>query len=59
MSRRRRSESPMPMSSAGLVRFFEDEIKGISVKPELVLFISISLIISVILAHLIAPAFFP
>ncbi len=56
MARRRRSEAPMPVSSAGLVRFFEEEIKGIRIRPELVLFMSVALVVSVILAHLIGIA---
>jgi len=46
----------MPVSSAGLVRFFEEEIKGIRIRPELVLFMSVALVVSVILAHLIGIA---
>ena len=53
--RRRREEAPAPLSSAGLVRFFEEEIKGIEVPPHLVLLLAVGLIIIVILARLIAP----
>ncbi len=48
-SRRRRREAPLPASSAGLLRFFEDETQGIKVKPELVVGLSIALIVIAIL----------
>jgi len=34
--RRRRREAPMPASSAGLLRFFEEESRGIRLRPEVV-----------------------
>ena len=49
MSSRRRKEAPLPASSAGLLRFFEDETQGIKIKPELVAALSIALIIIAIL----------
>ncbi len=36
--------APLPASSAGLLRFFEDETKGIKMDPKLVITIPISLI---------------
>ena len=33
----KKKNAPLPASSAGLLRFFEDETKGIKVKPEIVL----------------------
>lgn len=35
----------MPASSAGLLRFFEDESRGVKVRPEIVVGISVGLII--------------
>lgn len=56
MSRRRReSSTPMPMSSAGLMRFFQDESRGVRIKPILVAAWAIMLIITVILAHILFP----
>ena len=53
MSRRRRDSSPgMPASSAGLIRFFQDESYGIKLKPEIVVALAFSLIVSVILARM-------
>ncbi|MCD6511158.1 MAG: preprotein translocase subunit Sec61beta [Thaumarchaeota archaeon] len=48
-SRRRRREAPLPASSAGLLRFFEDETQGIKVRPELVVGLSIALVVIAIL----------
>ena len=39
-ARRRRREAPMPASAAGLLRFFEEETKGIKVRPEVILIIA-------------------
>ena len=36
--------APLPASSAGLLRFFEDETKGFKVDPKIVVTIPISLI---------------
>ncbi|MDP8907412.1 MAG: preprotein translocase subunit Sec61beta [Thermoproteota archaeon] len=40
MSKKAKKNAPLPASSAGLLRFFEDETKGIKVKPEIILGIS-------------------
>ena len=37
--------APLPASSAGLLRFFEDETKGFKVDPKIVVSIPISLIV--------------
>jgi len=48
--------APLPASSAGLLRFFEDETKGFKVSPKIVVTIPISLIaISWIIELLLAP----
>ncbi|MFP3984533.1 MAG: preprotein translocase subunit Sec61beta [Candidatus Bathyarchaeia archaeon] len=53
MSRKKKREgAPMPAASAGLLRFFEEETKGIQIKPELIVILSVSLIILCILAQL-------
>jgi len=41
----------MPAASAGLLRFFEEETQGIKVRPELVVFFSVALIIAAIVAR--------
>ncbi len=40
MGARRRREAPMPASAAGLLRFFEEESKGIKVRPEIILILA-------------------
>jgi preprotein translocase subunit Sec61beta len=39
-----KKNNPLPASSAGLLRFFEDETKGVKVSPKIVLLLPISLI---------------
>jgi preprotein translocase subunit Sec61beta len=51
MSKKR--NAPLPASSAGLLRFFEDETRGFKVRPEIVLgltgaLIGVSLLIRII-----------
>ncbi|MDA4116878.1 MAG: preprotein translocase subunit Sec61beta [Thaumarchaeota archaeon] len=50
--------NPLPASSAGLLRFFEDETEGVKIKPEIVLIGSMGLIVSSIVLNLVfkAPA---
>jgi preprotein translocase subunit Sec61beta len=40
----KKKNAPLPASSAGLLRFFEDETKGFKVRPEIVLGITGALI---------------
>jgi len=44
MSSKKKS-APLPASSAGLLRFFEDETKGWKINPKIVVSIPISLIV--------------
>jgi preprotein translocase subunit Sec61beta len=49
----KKKNAPLPASSAGLLRFFEDETRGVKVKPEVILgvtgaLIGISIIIRVV-----------
>ena len=39
-----KKNAPLPASSAGLLRFFEDETKGFKIDPKIVISIPISLI---------------
>jgi len=41
----------MPASSAGLLRFFEDDTKGVKVRPEIVVGVSAVLILVSILLN--------
>jgi preprotein translocase subunit Sec61beta len=49
---KKRDTAPMPSASAGLLRFFEEETKGIKVRPELVVALAAGLIMAVILARI-------
>ena len=52
MSRKKKDNAPaMPASSAGLMRFFQDEAYGVKIRPEFVLGGAILLVLSVIAAH--------
>ena len=51
MSRRRRREAPMPASAAGLLRFFEEESKGIKVRPEIVMILAGIIVALTVLAN--------
>jgi len=53
--KKRESGTAMPASSAGLMRFFQDEAHGIKIKPEFVIAGAITIIISVLLAHVLFP----
>ena len=46
----------MPASSAGLLRFFEDETSGVKVKPEIVVLISIAVIVASLVLRVVLPA---
>jgi preprotein translocase subunit Sec61beta len=46
MSSKKKKETPLPASSAGLMRFFEDETQtGVRVRPEIVIALCLSLIV--------------
>ena len=51
-----KKSAPLPASSAGLLRFFEDETKGYKLRPEVVIAIPAALIgISWILKFFVTP----
>ena len=41
----KKKNAPLPASSAGLLRFFEDETKGFKIAPKIVISMPISVII--------------
>lgn len=49
----KKKEAPMPMTGAGLIRFFEDETYGIKIKPIYIVGTSVTLIAVVIMAHIL------
>jgi preprotein translocase subunit Sec61beta len=46
----------MPASSAGLLRFFEDETQGIKIRPEIVVGLAIGLVIASVLLRFLITA---
>jgi len=52
----KKKNAPMPASSAGLLRFFEDETEGVKIKPEIILITATGLIVSSIGINLAFPA---
>ena len=40
-----KKNAPLPASSAGLLRFFEDETKGVKVDPKIIISMPVSLIV--------------
>jgi len=46
----------MPSSTAGLLRFYQEETFGIKVRPEIIIIAAIILIVLVALAPIIFPA---
>lgn len=55
MSNKDKNKAPMPASSAGLLRFFEDETQGIKIRPEIVVGLSVALVIASVLLRFIIP----
>jgi len=41
----KKKNAPLPASSAGLLRFFEDETKGFKIDPKIVISMPISVIV--------------
>ncbi len=56
MSKRKKQQSVgMPQSSAGLMRFFQDESNGIKIPPEFAMGAAVLLIVTVIAARIFFP----
>jgi preprotein translocase subunit Sec61beta len=47
----KKKNAPMPASSAGLLRFFEDETEGVKIRPQFVLMASMALIVGSIVMN--------
>lgn len=54
-SKKDKNKAPMPASSAGLLRFFEDETEGIKIRPEIVVVLCVVLVVVSVLLRLIIP----
>jgi preprotein translocase subunit Sec61beta len=48
--RKQREGARMPAQGAGLLRFFEEDTRGVKVKPELAVVLAVALIVGSILA---------
>jgi preprotein translocase subunit Sec61beta len=46
----------LPASSAGLLRFFEDETEGVKIKPEIIYAATMGLVVASIVVNQIFPA---
>jgi preprotein translocase subunit Sec61beta len=56
MSKKKKQQSTgMPQSSAGLMRFFQDETNGVKIPPEFVVGAAVILIVTVIAARILFP----
>jgi preprotein translocase subunit Sec61beta len=53
--KKKQRQGPMPASSAGLLRFFEDETPGIKIRPVYVMMFAVSLIVASILLIVFVP----
>ena len=51
-----KNKAPMPASSAGLLRFFEDETQGIKIRPEIVIGLAVGLVVVTVLLRLVIAA---
>jgi preprotein translocase subunit Sec61beta len=51
-----KKNNQLPASSAGLLRFFEDETEGVKIKPEIVFVAAIGLALGSIIINQIFPA---
>ncbi len=51
---KKKREGPMPITGAGLVRFFEEDTQGIKIRPEIIVVMTVSLVAIVILARVLA-----
>ncbi|MCW4013342.1 MAG: preprotein translocase subunit Sec61beta [Candidatus Bathyarchaeota archaeon] len=56
MSKRKKQQGTgMPQSSAGLMRFFQDETNGVKIPPEFVVGAAVLLIVTVVAARIFFP----
>ena len=51
----KKKNAPLPASSAGLLRFFEDDTKGVKIRPEIVLGITGAVIGAAIMIRVLFP----
>ena len=52
----KKKNAPLPASSAGLLRFFEDETKGVKIDPKIIIYMLLSIVaVSWAIELLLAP----
>ena len=51
----KKKNAPLPASSAGLLRFFEDETRGVKIRPEIVMAIAGAVIGASIMIRILFP----
>jgi len=51
----KKKNAPLPASSAGLLRFFEDETRGVKIRPEIVMSIAGAVIGASIMIRILFP----
>lgn len=49
----KKKEGPMPITGAGLVRFFEEDTQGVKIRPEIIVMMTVSLITIVLIARIL------
>jgi len=54
-SKKKKESTGMPQSSAGLMRFFQDETNGVKIPPEAVVGAAVALIVLVTAARIFFP----
>jgi len=50
-----KKKTTAPRTAAGLVTYFEEEVGGLRLRPEVVIALTVGLMLLVILAHIIIP----
>ncbi len=55
VKKNKKTDNPMPSSSAGLLRFFEDETASVKIRPELVIGTGIALMVLSIIIRVYLP----
>ena len=55
VKKNKKTDTPMPSSSAGLLRFFEDETASVKIRPEYVIGTGIALMVLSIIIRVYLP----
>tara|TARA_B100000749_G_scaffold275505_1_gene261247 strand:+ start:680 stop:859 length:180 start_codon:yes stop_codon:yes gene_type:complete len=55
IKKNKKTDTPMPSSSAGLLRFFEDETASVKIRPEIVVGTGIALMVVSLILRIYLP----